>query len=71
MSTKEEILKEHAGSQLYPNGDYDGYSLDIYNAMEEYAKEVAIDFLNWVDANHNENHLLDSKQLLELYLKTK
>ena len=44
MRTKEEILETKNWSMEYPNFMQES---EIHDAMDEYAKEVAIDFFKW------------------------
>ena len=61
MRTKEEILAKHSTH----------YSSNILRAMDVYAKEVAIDFCDWLNMNKYEFETMESKELFELYLKSK
>ena len=48
MSRKEEILQKHYGEFDISNGwMFDGPVQEVFNAMDEYAKEVAIGFDMW------------------------
>lgn len=48
---KEEILKKHCIDGMYggkESGGYEGPTDEIYLAMDEWAKEMAIGFANWM-----------------------
>lgn len=50
--TKKEILNKHIVSPEYLDDNIvDGYRTSVENAMDEYAKEKAIAFGEWVDIN--------------------
>lgn len=57
--TKEEILLGHSGNQIYNDGVvYDGATDSIYDAMDEYAKQVGIKFAEWIDGEMYECFLM-------------
>ena len=77
MKTKEEILSTY----LIPAQNYDQVQFwdteYTHKAMDEYAKEVAIDFKKWIDG-YFKNYdsiirllAVTPEQLFELYLKHK
>lgn len=49
MRTKEEILKSNSENTYMDSSIYDGYTSSIYDAMDEYAKEVHFGFRKWVE----------------------
>lgn len=53
--TKEEILNKHGTSSIYNDGHvYDGGTPEIFEAMDEWAKQQAIGFAKWL-SNHTQD----------------
>lgn len=49
--TKEDILNKHGASSIYNDGHvYDGGTLEIFEAMDEYAKTISISFGKFLGA---------------------
>lgn len=51
MKTKEKILEEHClgNGQFMDESRIDGYTENVYSAMDEYAKQQSIAFQEWAD----------------------
>lgn len=61
MRTKEEIIREVCEDKFAP---------PLW-AMDVYAKEVAIDFGEWLDLNCDENTIASANDLFDKYLQEK
>ena len=58
MKTKEDYIKE-----ISPNGTLSISNPKVLGIMDEYAKEVAIDFRKWLEQNEYENSVSLGRQL--------
>jgi len=69
MKSKIEILKRKF--QVMPHEDYN----PVHESMDEYAKELAIDYENWKKSHgihwNIKNATTYAEELFELYLKEK
>ena len=72
MKTKEEILQESAKAEdeYYQDGIYDGGTRAVFSAMDLYAKDVAMAFLDRIKEYEHESGnaiWLDERSSAELF----
>lgn len=76
--TKEEILEVEAvkHGDYYQGGNFDGFDNCIFSAMDIYAKQMAISFLDAIkDYEHESGNQIccderSSKELFEMFVNT-